>query len=103
VRIDELVQTQNPTTGAMVDSWKPFATVWASLEPLSGREFIAASATQSKVDTRAKMHKMDGINASMRLVNTRNQIIYNIHAVLPDPKSGEQWQTLLLSSGVNSG
>jgi len=103
IRIEQNTTSQDPQTGAMIDGWAEFATVWAEIVPASGREFIAASASQSAVSGRIKIRKLDGINASMRAVNVRTGAVYNIEAVLPDPVSGEHWMTLPFSTGVNDG
>uniref|UniRef100_UPI001F4AE784 phage head closure protein n=1 Tax=Klebsiella pneumoniae TaxID=573 RepID=UPI001F4AE784 len=43
---------QNPTTGAVINTWRDVATLWAEVAPLSAREFIAAQASQGEVTTR---------------------------------------------------
>lgn len=101
VRIERPATTQDPDTGEMVAGWETVATVWASVEPLSAREFIAAQAGQSEVTARVMMRHRDGITADMRLVH-RGQV-YNIEGVLPDPKSGRHYLTLPVSEGVNDG
>lgn len=101
VRIERPDLAQDPSTGEMVPGWVLVATVWASVEPLSTREFIAAQATQSEITARVVMRYRAGITAGMRLAH-RGQL-YNIHGVLPDPKSGRQYITLPVSEGVNDG
>lgn len=92
---------QNPTTGSMVDEWVPVTTVWAAIEPLSAREFIAAGATQASVTTRITIRYREGITAQMRAISRGK--IYNIEGVLPDDKSGREYLTLPCSEGVNDG
>jgi SPP1 family predicted phage head-tail adaptor len=41
--------------GDSVETWSTLATVWASIEPLSGREFLQASSTTSDVTVRIKI------------------------------------------------
>jgi SPP1 family predicted phage head-tail adaptor len=48
-------------------SWSTFATVWCSIEPLSGRDFFAAQATQSEISHRIRMRYIDGVRPNMRL------------------------------------
>lgn len=103
LRIEQKATTQDPDTGAQVEGWATFANVWAEIVPASGREFIAADAGQSRVEGRLMIRKLDGVNASMRAVNVRTGAIYDILAVLPDPKSGEHWMNLPYSTGVNDG
>lgn len=46
VTLQETVKDQNPTTGAVKNTWRDVATVWAEVSPSSVREFIAAQAVQ---------------------------------------------------------
>ena len=101
VRIERPASTQDPTTGEMVPGWALVATVWASVEPLSVREFISAQAGQSEVTARFVIRHRAGLSAAMRLVH-RGQV-YNIEGVLADPKSGQHYLTLPVSVGVNDG
>ena len=101
--LQEQGQTQDPDTGQLVVEWQEVGKLWASVEPLSAREFIAAKTHQSQVSARIVIRAQDGINASQRLVDTRTGAIYNIEGVLRDPKSGHHWMTLPVSEGVNDG
>jgi len=106
-RLRHLVMLQHPIssrdsqTGDVLRSWENFAQVWADVQPISGREFIAASAAQSEVTTRITIRQLAGVNASMRILH-RGQI-YNIHGVLADPQSGLEYLTLPCSEGTNDG
>ena len=45
VTIERFTQgAQDPNTGDIINQWQVLRVVWASFEPVSGREFIAASA-----------------------------------------------------------
>jgi SPP1 family predicted phage head-tail adaptor len=90
---------QNSETGETSKEWSTFDRVAAAVEPLSGKEFIAAQANQSKVSTRITIRYLAGVNAGMRIVEDGK--IYNIEAVLPDKNSGIRYLTLLVSDGVN--
>lgn len=101
--LQEQSQTQDPTTGQLVVEWQELDKLWASIEPLSAREFISAKAVQSEISARIVIRARDGINASQRLVDERTGAIYNIEGVLRDPKSGQHWMTLPVSEGVDDG
>lgn len=101
--LQEQGQTQDPNTGQLVVEWREVAKLWASVEPLSAREFIAAKTNQSQISARVVIRATEGINASQRLVDTRTGAIYNIEGVLRDPKSGHHWMTIPVSEGVNDG
>lgn len=93
--------TQDPNTGEMLTGWADWATVQASVEPLSAREFIAAQAAQSEVTARIVIRYRDGVLPTMRILH--RGLIYNIQGVLPDADSGREYITLPVSAGVNDG
>jgi SPP1 family predicted phage head-tail adaptor len=90
--------TQDPTTGDMTKVWTTFANVWAQIAPLSGREFIAASASQSEVQGKIVIRYRDDVSSANRVVY-RDQY-YRILAALPDAESGREHLTLMTSEGV---
>lgn len=102
IKIEEFLIEQD-SDGARVEEWVPvFAGyVPAEITPSSGREFLAAQALQSKVNTRIKIRHTPGVTAAMRAVH--RSTIYNIEAVLPDADSGIRYLTLLCSTGANEG
>jgi SPP1 family predicted phage head-tail adaptor len=87
--------------GDVLQKWVDVAKPWAAVEPVSGREFIAAAASQSKVSTRITIRYRAGVNHDMRILHRDR--IYNIEAVLPDKVSGLEYLTLMCSEGVNRG
>ena len=94
-------QAQNPLTGALTTTWATVATVWAAVEPLSAREFIAAQAGQSEVSARVVIRHRDDVDATMRALHRGK--VYNIHGELADPKSGLEYLTLPVSEGARDG
>lgn len=94
--------TQDPVTGEMVQGW---ASVWdkvpASVEPLSVKDFIASSATQSSVSARIMIRYRAGVLPSMRILHRGT--VYNIQGVMPDADSGLEYLTLAVSAGANDG
>lgn len=92
---------QDQATGEMTPSWVEVASTWAAIEPLSAREFIAASATQSAVSARIVIRYRAGVDATMRILHLDK--IYNIEGVLADKDSGRDYLTLPCSEGVSDG
>lgn len=92
---------QDPETGETSQEWQLVAEAWASIEPLSAREFIAAQAAQSKVSARVVIRYRDGLDAAMRIVHRGK--IYNIEGILADKNSGLEYLTLPVSEGVSDG
>ncbi len=87
--------------GGVVTAWQTVATVWAAIEPLSAREFLAGQQVNSQVVARITIRHRAGLHAGMRIV--RGAEVYNIAGVLPDAVSGAEYVTLPVSRGVNAG
>ena len=73
----------------------------AAIEPLSGRELVAAQQVHSRVTTRIIVRYRPGILPEMRVSHRGTR--YNIEAVVPDAESGYRHATLLCYSGTNDG
>lgn len=91
---------QDPATGIVTEGWTPVGEVWAAIEPLSGREFIASQAEQSTISTRITIAWRDGLDPQMRVrhATAQGDVLYDVHAVLPDPDSLREWVTLMCST-----
>ena len=114
VRIEELVSPVDSfgdplrgEQGEILDPvWTLVAPAWAAIEPLSGREFIQSAALQAEITTRIVTRFREGITAAMRFVHEKNGVdyaFYNLHGVLPDKDSGQEYITFPASQGVNNG
>lgn len=101
VRLQAFTTTVDPDTGYRDKAWADVATLWADVAPLSGREFIAAAATQSAVTARITIRHRAGVTNNHRILH--GTAIYNIEAVLPDAESGREHLTMMCSTGVNDG
>ena len=101
VQFDELVESQNETTGLIEKTWRKKAVLWCSGEPLSGRELIAAQGNHSEITGKMLMRYNPEITHEMRAVFRGKY--YNIHAVIVDNKSGIEYQNVMTSEGVNDG
>lgn len=91
--------SQDPATGDTVAEWVDLATVWASVEHLSVREFIQSAAGQSQLTARITMYQRD-IRQADRILHRGK--IYNVTGVLAD-KSGLEYITCPCTEGVNDG
>ena len=67
--------------------WENVATVWASLEAMSGREFFASQQAQSEVTHRICMRYGRDGTAEVRFIH--NGKVFNIVAPLPDNRGRE--------------
>lgn len=100
VRLQERRLTQD-SWGSPVFEWIDVASVWAAVEPLSAREFMAAQSEQSQVVARIRIRYREGVNGQMRILHRGK--VYNIAGVLADKESGLEYLTLPVSEGVNEG
>lgn len=100
VSIERITRTQDPVTGAIVETWTGIARVWAAVEPLSAREFVQSAAGQSEVTARITIRTRD-ILATDRIIH--RGMVYNIRGVLADKDSGLEYITLPVAAGVNEG
>lgn len=65
VTLEAEVTAPNPF-GEQVPSWQAEAVVWASVEPLSGREVLQADQLQSQVTHRVWIRWRQGVEANKR-------------------------------------
>lgn len=87
VELQERVDTQDGT-GQAVPTWRTYATVWAAIEPLSGRELIAAKQAQSQATTKMRLRFVDGVGTTDRAVFGSRT--YAINSVInPDERNRE--------------
>ena len=64
-------------TGA---SWETVATVWAAIDPVSGREFYAAEQAQSAVTHKIRLQYYPGVSAAWRVALGRR--VFRIQSVI---------------------
>lgn len=87
-------------TGEPDTTWTDWHAVHAAVEPLRGRELIAAQALQSDVDTRIRIRYRAGVSAAMRVVfGTRH---YDIVTVI-DPSERHIELQLMCRQGASDG
>jgi SPP1 family predicted phage head-tail adaptor len=94
---------QDPETGEMLPGWEPvWEKVPASVEPLSARDLIAAQAVQSEASGRMVIRYRAGVLPTMRILHRGD--VYSIQGPpMPDPVSGLEYLTILVSKGLNDG
>nr|AER23953.1 putative head-tail adaptor [Variovorax sp. HH01] len=95
---------QDPNTGDTQEVWVAVAEVYAAIEPLSAREFLAAQAVQSQVTARIVIrHRPDMVGALrlVHMVNGARGMVYNPAGFLPDKESGLEYLTSPVSAGVS--
>ena len=99
VTIEALISTTS-TDGGSKQSWQPVAQdVWAAIEPLRGREWFEAGATQSEVDHRIRMRYRGGVDSSMRVVHKKR--VFDVQYVI-DIKSEQRELHLMCKEHAGS-
>jgi SPP1 family predicted phage head-tail adaptor len=102
IEIQRPVHSQNPETGADSVTWSTVpgcASVPAAINPLSGREFMAAQAQQSEIVARIVIRAREGLNATMRALH-RGKVYQFAGPPLADVDSGLEYFTIPVSEGV---
>ena len=106
--IQEQVETQNSTTGAMSIAWENVVldsntvldAVPAEVLTGAGREFNQAGAIQGEIDARINLRWFPDLTQAMRIVWDGK--IFNIHSIETD-LTGRREYRLKCTAGVNDG
>lgn len=86
--------------GQQALSWADVATLWARIEPVSGREAVIAGAINAEITHQIRIRHRLGVNASMRaLYGSR---VFNILAVV-EPDMAHIALDLYCSEGLTQG
>ena len=80
VAIERLIVVDDPDYGPQPGAWTNIATVSAAVEPLRGREYLAAAAAVSELTARIRMRYRPGITSADRVVH--GSTIYGITSVI---------------------
>lgn len=97
IKIQRPVSIQN-ADGSMSETWEDLYKLYAAIEPLSAKEFLAASTTEHKVTCRIIIRYKDGLTTNMRILHGNK--LYNIEGLQTDIDSGIEYITIPCSTGV---
>jgi SPP1 family predicted phage head-tail adaptor len=91
VTIQALTETSDGT-GGQDRAWSDIATVYASIEPGSGREFMAAQQVQPELSHIVRIHFRTGLTSKHKLKYAPNGVArsFSIHAVIDPHEENEQ-------------
>jgi len=92
--------TAQDSYGQPLTAWADVATVWGAVEPLNGRELLAAEAVQSEITHQVVMRYRPGITAKMRVLYGSR--VFDIQNVL-DENERHRMLTLLCLEGLTDG
>lgn len=79
VTVERFSRTEDEL-GQPIESWAPLFTCWAAVEPLTGREYLAAQAAVSEVTARIRMRFRPWMTAQDRVIH--NGTIYQIESLI---------------------
>lgn len=104
--LNQRITLQQPSAsrdalGQRVEAWTDVATVWASAQPLRGREFFAAGQVQSEAAVRFTIRYRAGLAGNMRVLWRGVP-----HALVAEPMDVEgrtEKLELLCSAGIRDG
>jgi len=96
VAIQRATRTKDATSGQVSLSWLTIATVRASVEPLSGREFFEAQQTKAGLSHRVTIRQstdVDSLSAKDRvLFDSRNLNVVSV--IKPQERNGGYMQLM---------
>jgi SPP1 family predicted phage head-tail adaptor len=67
ITIQNTTVTQD-SYGSKVDTWAIFATVWASVEPVSGREYFESAKLNAEITHRVRIRYTAGVTPDMKIL-----------------------------------
>lgn len=112
LQLQKLVDAED-SSGEIVRDYENVVEVWGSIEPVSGREFVAAQQINSEITTRIVIRWRKGVEATNRILHSQDYDsppvvdVYDVVAPLADPVVNRRWITLLCvkraSEGFRSG
>lgn len=91
ITIESKSNTQD-AYGALVETWGTHSTAWASIEPITGREYFDQGKVNSEVTTRIRTRHISGVTNLMRVkFGTR---IYAIVSVINIDERNKEYELM---------
>lgn len=78
--------------GQAIETWTTYATLWANVEPLRGRELFAAQAANSEATIKITMRYYSGVKAKWRVKH--GTAVYEIMEMINPGMRDEAMQLL---------
>jgi SPP1 family predicted phage head-tail adaptor len=92
ITIQDYTESQN-TFGEVTKNWTDYATVWAAVEPVKGREFWESQQINAEITTKVTIRYLAGIKPKMRILyDTR---IFEIDSVINVDERNRELQLLV--------
>ncbi|SEJ31649.1 phage head-tail adaptor, putative, SPP1 family [Azotobacter beijerinckii] len=93
-------QTGTDDFGQPLAGWEDIATVWASIEPISGRELLAAQQTQGEITHRIRCRYRDGLSTASRALFKER--VFDLQSVI-NPRELNASLEILANEGLTDG
>lgn len=71
VKLQRLVEAQDPETGAVTKTWQDVATVWANVRFLNGTETLKADTTISAAKSSIRIRWREDVRAKWRVLKSK--------------------------------
>lgn len=97
------LQQQRPSKdgeGISISVWVDLATIWASVEPIRGREYFQAAAVGAESTVRIRIRYREGITTDLRVLYGSRK--FNIRSAI-DPEERHRELHLMCEEVVNGG
>lgn len=82
----ESYEVMKDSIGAEKRTWRQMTTVWASIEPVSGRELIAIGMEKAEVTTKVTIRYRKNIGPNIR-IRFRERIFEVISTINPEERN----------------
>lgn len=99
IEVQESINTRDEFGAISSQTWETFCLMWASIEPLSGREYFTAVQMQSEISHKITMRYKSGIKPHYRIL--WNGRIFDIQSILN--KEERNIELIFYCSEVNIG
>ncbi len=80
LRFEKPVRIRDESGEMIVDQWVEAFTVWGSVEPLAGREYLASAEFRPGVSTRVRVRWRPDLDTTLRI--SFDGALYDIAAIL---------------------
>lgn len=85
IEIEDLTKITD-IDGFVSEEWLPFATVWADITAVSGKEYLQSAQTLSEITSKIYIRYISRLKTSMRI--KYKDRLFNIQTILPDERQG---------------
>ena len=96
IELQELVEGFDDY-GQPLSAWQTYLSAWAAVEPLQGREYLAAMQNQSETTIRVRLRYRPGVKSAMRVKHGAR--LYGIQSVIDVKSTGRELVLMCTASG----